>query len=253
MEYAIISDIHSNTPALEAVLEDIDSRRIKKIICLGDVVGYGPHPIECADLIMKRCETVICGNHDEALTLGGVGFHQVARDAIQWTKEQLQPRMLSSGATKDRWAFLTKLKKEHRDGSDRFIHGSPRDFTCDYILPGDAAFGRTSKLDEIFDAFDHRLFVGHSHLPMAMTEDCEVIIPSHVGNEYECDPAQKVVINVGSVGQPRDKDPRACYAVVDGSKVTWRRVEYDLMTTVRRIESIERLSGRLAERLITGS
>ena len=95
MKFAVVSDIHSNIPALDAVLKDIEEQKVDKIICLGDVIGYGPHPIECSEKIMKRCDVVICGNHDEALKMGGLGFNGRARRAIEWTQEQLRPGFFS--------------------------------------------------------------------------------------------------------------------------------------------------------------
>ncbi len=252
MRIALISDIHANIVSLEAVLDDIDARNVEKIICLGDVVGYGPWPIECADLVMKRCELTICGNHDEALTLGAVGFNPIAKEAIDWTAGQLKPGIFSGPSTRKRWDYLTKLAKTHTIGGDLFIHGSPIDFTSDYILPGDIAFGKSSKMEAIFDAIGERLFVGHTHLPMVMTEDCEVHLPKEIDHSWTSDPGRKEVINVGSVGQPRDGDPRACYVIVDGAEITWHRVEYDLMKTVKRIEAVGTLDERLGKRLITG-
>jgi len=253
MKFAVVSDIHSNIPALDAVLKDIEEQKVEKLICLGDVIGYGPHPIECAEKIMNRCDVVICGNHDEALKMGGLGFNGRARRAIEWTQEQLRPGFFSGMTVRKRWEFLTNLPMLHKEDRDLFIHGSPRDYTSEYVLPNDAQFGETPKLKEIFEQVDWRLFLGHTHLPMILTDEYECITPEKVDNEWECNEDEKVIINVGSVGQPRDKNPRASYVVVDGPKVTWRRVEYDFMTTVNRIKQIEKLDSSLGERLISGT
>ena len=252
MRYALISDIHSNIPALEAVLDDIKSQNVEKIYCLGDVIGYGPYPNECAEMVMNACEYVICGNHDEALRLGGIGFNRKARDAIEWTREQLEPGFFSGNKVRRRWEFLTKLPMSYKLERDYFVHGSPRDFTSEYVLPHDAQFGPTPKLQEIFAEVDNRLFLGHTHLPMILTDEYELLIPDDLGNEWESDPEQKVIINVGSVGQPRDKNPEACYVIVNGPKIQWRRVKYDLQNTVDRIKNIDRLDVSLAERLLVG-
>lgn len=253
MKFAIVSDIHSNITALEAVLADIESQGVKTIYCLGDVIGYGPHPKECADLIIKHCDKIICGNHDEALTLGGIGFNGRAKRAIEWTAEQLKPGFFSGMSARRRWDKLTNLELKFEIEDDMFVHGSPRDCTTEYILPSDASFGLTSKLDEIFSMFKNRLFVGHSHLPMILTDEAELLIPENIGNEYETDPEQQVIINVGSVGQPRDQNPKSCYVIVDGTKIIWRRVEYDMSKTVADIKSIEKLDISLAERLLAGA
>lgn len=250
MAYAVISDIHSNMPALEAVFDDIESQGITDVYCLGDVIGYGPHPEPCADLIMERCKGVVCGNHDEALLLGGLGFNGRARKAIEWTTDQIKPGFFSGPVVRKRWQFLTELDMKIVRDRDLFIHGSPRDFTSEYVLPGDAH--DHNKMGEIFEAIDHRLFLGHSHLPMVMTDEYEVLFPDDVHGEFECDPEQKVIINVGSVGQPRDRNPRACYVVVDDNVIRWRRVDYPFMTTVDSIKSIDRLDSFLGERLIAG-
>lgn len=252
MKLAIVSDIHANLPALRAVLADMDEQGVGRALCLGDVVGYGPHPTECIDLIRERCEVVVCGNHDEALLMGGLGFHVRARDAIRWTKAQLEPGFFSGPRVRERWDFVTKLALRHEEGGDLFLHGSPEDETSDYLMPHEASMGPTPKLERIFGAFEKRLFLGHTHFPMVMTEDYETWRPEEVEHRWLCRDDRKVIINVGSVGQPRDRDPRACYVIVDGPLVMWRRVSYPVMETVEQIRAIEDLHPSLAERLIVG-
>jgi len=250
--FAIISDIHANLPALNAVFRDIEVLGIERIICLGDVIGYGPDPVSCVDRVRERCEVIVCGNHDEALIFGGIGFHQQARRAIEWTASQLKPGFFSGTKVRKRWDFVTQFKMSHRERNDLFVHGSPRDPTSEYILPRDAALGETPKLVEIFSSFEHRLFAGHTHLPLVIDDGYECISPSSRGNRFQCDPGRKYIINVGSVGQPRDKDNRSCYVVVEGETVHWRRVAYDFMRTVKRINQSEGLHDSLGSRLIVG-
>ena len=135
-----------------------------------------------------------------------------------------------------------------------FIHGSPRDPTNEYILATEIGFGPTEKFEEIFAGFERMLFVGHTHMPCVITDKYETKTSTELENKYVYpDMAdQKVIVNVGSVGQPRDRDPRACYVVVDGDTISWRRVEYDVEKTVARMDSIAQLDAALSARLKEG-
>ena len=254
--FAIVSDIHSNIEALEGVLADIDSLGIDEIYCLGDVVGYGPDPTVCVDLIMERCTVTLKGNHDEALVHGAYAFNLRAQKAIEWTRDQLKPGFFSGSAVRRRWEFLTNLPLRHvvEETGDLLIHGSPRDPTNEYILATEIGFGRTEKFEEIFASFERMLFVGHTHMPCVISDKYETKTSSELNNKYNypdmCE--QKVIINVGSVGQPRDRDNRACYVVVDGDTVSWRRVEYDIDKVVARMEQIAQLDAALSARLKEG-
>jgi diadenosine tetraphosphatase ApaH/serine/threonine PP2A family protein phosphatase len=252
--YALISDIHSNIEALTVVLADIDSLGVKDIYCLGDVVGYGPNPLECVDLIMERCKVTLKGNHDEALVHGAYAFNLRAQKAIEWTRDQLKPGFFSGSAVRRRWEFLTNLPLRHELGDDLLIHGSPRDPTNEYILATEIGFGPTEKFEEIFQSFNRMLFVGHTHMPCVITDRYETKTSTELENKFKFpDLADKrVIVNVGSVGQPRDRDPRASYVVVDGETITWRRLEYDFEKTAAKIEGIALLDSALAARLKEG-
>lgn len=252
--YAIISDLHSNIEALTKVLEDIEGMGITDIICLGDVVGYGPTPLPCVDLVMQKCRVVLKGNHDEALVHGAYAFNLRAQKAIEWTRDQLKPGFFSGSAVRRRWDFLTNLPLRHEEGPNLYIHGSPRDPTNEYILANEIGFGPTEKFEEIFAGFEKMLFVGHTHMPCVITDRYETKTSTELDNVYTFpDMAdQKVIINVGSVGQPRDRDNRACYVIVDGDKITWRRVTYDIEKTVASMEQIAQLDAALSARLKEG-
>jgi diadenosine tetraphosphatase ApaH/serine/threonine PP2A family protein phosphatase len=248
--FAIISDLHSNLEALTAVLEDLDKRSVERIVCLGDVVGYGPEPIAVADLARERVSLCIRGNHDEALTSGAQFFGANAKKAIDWTRELLAPGFFASAATRERWKFLTTLPDRFASGPDLFIHGSPRDPTSEYVLAQEVSY-EPDKYREIFTAFDRLLFVGHSHFPCVITEDLEAKEASAIGNAY-VHTKGRAIVNVGSVGQPRDSDPRACYVIVDGERIEWRRVPYDVEATVKKVLAIPELPQQLGERLRVG-
>jgi predicted phosphodiesterase len=254
-KFAVISDIHSNIEALSAVLEDISDQGVDHIICLGDVVGYGPNPLECVDLIMRNCRVVLRGNHDEALVHGAYAFNLAARRAIDWTREMLRPRFFSGAAVRRRWDFLCGLPLRHEVGPDLFIHGSPRDPTNEYILTHDLANWPSEKFEEIFSGYERRLFVGHTHMPCVITDRYMTQTSTEMDNTYDfpamCD--RKAIINVGSVGQPRDRDTRACYVVVNDDVVRWRRVPYDYEFTAAKIDAIQELDPVLSARLKVGS
>ncbi|MCS6970342.1 MAG: metallophosphoesterase family protein [Planctomycetes bacterium] len=253
MLLGLISDIHGNLAALEAVIRDAEAQGAEKLLCLGDVVGYGPFPGECLDLV-RRCGAVLMGNHEEALLHGAENFNPRARRAIDWTREHLQ----TSGdeeTRRRRWQVLEKLQIQCQLGGFLFAHASPRQPTREYVMPRDA--GNRAKMDEIFALIPHICFVGHTHLPGVFLPDGSFTAPARLWNHtYFIEPGEKALVNIGSVGQPRDGDPRACYALLDTGpetpRVIYRRVAYDVEATARAIEANEHLDNYLAERLRLG-
>jgi len=246
---AIISDIHSNLAALEAVTEDIRSRNIERVLCLGDVVGYGIDAEQCIDLVQRRCSLCLCGNHDWAVINTALGFNQMARQAIDLTRRRLQPTRLSPPARRRRWGFLEKLPETRTRGRWLLVHGSPRDPITEYIFPEDVEVD-PEKMEEIFSKFESACFVGHTHLPGVFRDDMTFRTPAELGARYQLG-KEKVVVNVGSVGQPRDGDVRACYVVVEDGLVLYRRVQYDVRKTMERIRA-SHLDALCAERLAMG-
>jgi predicted phosphodiesterase len=249
--YAVISDIHSNIEATVAVLDDIHARGIEDIICLGDVIGYGPSPIETLDVIMDSVRICLMGNHDEALLKGARSFNQWARDAIDWTRDKLQEG--DPDIVKRRFNYIENMGLKFQTNGLYFVHGSPRHPTVEYILREDIYNGAYDKFEEIFASFEKCLFVGHSHTPCVISEDLEYQDIESLNYKFcYTDSAKKFIINVGSVGQPRDKDTRACYVEIDKNIIYFHRVEYDFKATKQRILGIERLSNKLGERLVRG-
>lgn len=255
---AIISDIHSNLAALEAVIEDIQSRNIERVLCLGDVVGYGPQPRECVALCRKLGLTIM-GNHDEAIfhSHKTEQFNLRAEMAIEWTREQLSKEGTQQEVA-ERFDFLRGLPVTEERSIDGvpllFVHGSPRKPLREYIFPRDIE--NTEKMREIFSLIRGLCFVGHSHVPGIYTEDLTYTHPSQLEllKIYHFEERQKAVINVGSVGQPRDNDPRACYVTLtdEADAVVFRRVRYDVEKTRKLIHETPGLDNSLGDRLVEG-
>jgi predicted phosphodiesterase len=240
MPVAVISDVHSNLEALEAVLHDIEESGITTVLFLGDAVGYGPNPNECTELLKRKCRALIAGNHDWAvLGLEDVDFfNPFARAAVLWTDGALTPenrKVLEEFP-------IVKVVKEH---DLLLVHSSPYEPERWHYLTGseDAA--------GVFGHFRERLcMVGHSHVPFIAELNASGKVRGH-RNETEFKKGSRYVINVGSVGQPRDGDPRACYAQLDESGVRMRRVDYPVRETQEKMMG-EGLPAPLIERLSFG-
>lgn len=253
---AIISDIHSNVEALTAVLADIQRRGVQSVICLGDVIGYGPQPRECLDLTREVSQTTLLGNHDYAVLLEPNKFNIGAEAACYWTRQQLEdePDTAQRGA---RWDFLGSLVVKHTMAAEgleaqelAFVHGSPRRPVNEYVFPDDV-FSNPAKIAGSFDRFNHLCFVGHTHVPGVFVEGPDFYSPDELRNAYEITP-KKALINVGSVGQPRDRDPRASYVLIEPGVVNFIRVEYDFRATAEKIFAIPELDDYLGTRLKEG-
>ena len=252
MKLAIISDLHSNREALDAVFADIRARGITDLVCLGDVIGYGPDPEFCVDLVRGHARWCLMGNHDEALFRDASDFNPHARGAIIYTRRRMQPHWWSSTEKKARWKWLKGLSLRKTEGRFLFVHGSPRDPIREYVLSTDGILN-PEKLRSIFESFEGIGVAGHTHQPGLHEEDlrfhglngaAEVTMPLEPGRKY--------YVNVGSTGQPRDGDSRACYAVLEDHQVSWYRVEYDFRITQEKILRTGVLSEILARRLAVG-
>ena len=249
---ALISDIHGNVEALQACLDHIDSQGIEDTICLGDLVGYGPDPEAVVDLVRDRCRWCLSGNHDYALLTEAINFNPVAKQSIDCIRERMKPRLFAMSKQKARWSFLEGLLLRKEDGDSLFIHGSPRDERNEYITYHDVFFGPTDKILEIFDLVPRLLFIGHTHRPGVITQDFEFITPQMCEYRYDVSGGRKYIINVSSVGQPRDGDPRTCYATFDGEVLTYHRLEYDIETTMQKIVDLACADRICADRLKLG-
>jgi diadenosine tetraphosphatase ApaH/serine/threonine PP2A family protein phosphatase len=245
---AIISDIHSNFEALQAVLQDIAQHNVPEVYCLGDVVGYGPNPRECVDLVMQ-CKVVLLGNHDQGAMFDPEGFNPPAERAIFWTRAQLESPGENRQARERRWDFLAERPRTFRENSYLFVHGSARNPLNEYVFPEDIYNQR--KMERIFALVEKYCFQGHTHVPGIFTENLQFHSPEEVEYAYQLD-GRKTLCNVGSVGQPRDGDWRACYVLLDNDTIRFRRVEYDIETTIKKIYAIPDLENFLGDRLRDG-
>jgi diadenosine tetraphosphatase ApaH/serine/threonine PP2A family protein phosphatase len=247
---AFVSDIHSNLEALLAVLSAVDKAGASEIICLGDVVGYGPNPKECIDLVAKDCALTVMGNHDQATLFATEteGFNLRARRAIIWTRAVLEDP-LEKAKNDARWEYLGKMPPKVKDDGLLFVHGSARRPINEYVFPED--IHNKTKMEKIFAGIKKMAFQGHTHLPGVFTESGKFFTPVAVGNTYKIDD-EKVMVNVGAVGQPRDGNPRASFATFDGKQVEFRRVSYDMDKTIEKIYAIRELDNYLGDRLRLG-
>ncbi len=241
MRIALISDIHGNLEALTAVLKDIEKHQVDQIWCLGDVVGYGANPSECLKLVTETCDIRLMGNHDHS-TLGKTpidGYTQVARVSTEWTQDKLTKKDLD---------ILESFTMEHWLDDVLAIHASPYDpEEWHYILTPVEA-------DDAFGAFDGSIcFHGHSHMPVIFTEMPGALPRRKEAHDFDADEENRYLINVGSVGQPRDNDPRACWVLYDSDErhIEYHRVEYDIRQTQSKMTEAQ-LPRMLVNRLATG-
>jgi predicted phosphodiesterase len=248
VKLALISDIHSNLEALEAVLTDIQSQGADDVYCLGDLVGYGPNPRECIDLVM-RCKLCLLGNHDQGALFDPEGFNSGAERAIFWTRLQLENGNGNASSKARRWDFLGELPRTHQENKILFVHGSARNPLNEYVFPEDIYNRR--KLEKIFSLIQQYAFQGHTHVPGVFTEGCQFFSPEELDYQYALG-EEKVMVNVGSVGQPRDGNPNACYVLLDDGVVRFRRVEYPLENTIAKIYDVPELDNFLGDRLRDG-
>ncbi len=240
MRYAILSDTHANLEALTAVLAAVEALDVDGYLCVGDIVGYGPDPAEVLARVRSLCAAVVLGNHDHAAVNAKEGkyFNPWGAEALAWTRERLPKNDLE---------FLAGLPLSYVIEGVRLVHASPRrSDRWEYVMSvRDAA--------REFGAFKESIcFIGHTHIPM-FVETTGGRVRGIAGEELRLKTGARYIINVGSVGQPRDGDPRACFALLDqdAGTVRFHRVEYDAERTREKIieAGLPRLLG---DRLMDG-
>jgi predicted phosphodiesterase len=248
--FAVISDIHGNLEALEAVLDDITHRNIDQVICLGDVIGYGPNPRECVDLAAQCARICLLGNHDQAVLYGPVGFNKAAEKACFWTRRHLEEEP-DADRRNWRWRFIGNRPVKAQQADMLFVHASPRRPITEYLFPEDV-FTSRAKLESVFERVESLAFCGHTHMAGVFTEGPEFHPPESLNKGVWRTGRGKAVVNVGSVGQPRDRDWRACYVIVDPPRIQFVRVRYDVEKTISKIYGVPDLDNWLANRLRDG-
>ena len=239
MKYAIIADIHANLEALQVVLDDTKKQNCTHYACLGDVVGYNANPKECLDIIRDMGMPCVKGNHDEYCSseTNLEGFNPHAAEAIQWTRSQL---------TGEDRQWLKDLKYIRLVASFSIVHAT---------LDGPQRWGYVFDRLAAAASFTYQntavCFFGHTHVPIAFIRDSVVRGGSY--SKFKIEPGRKYFINVGSVGQPRDGNPKAAYAIydMDEGSVELRRLDYDIAKAQAKIMAAG-LPPRLAERLAIG-
>ncbi len=241
MKIALLSDIHGNQEALTAVLRAVEESGVDEIYCLGDVVGYGCDPHACLELIEKHAAVKLMGNH-ESVVLGleaTSGYTNVARIAAEWTRESLSDQELST---------IARYEMVHELGDITFVHASPFEpENWHYILTA----------DEADIAFEHMTgaicFHGHTHIPQIFSEVPGTRPKRKTAHDFDPFEESRYLVNVGSVGQPRDNDPRACFVTMDLNTraIRFHRVEYDIAAAQKKMTAAE-LPELLIDRLAVG-
>jgi diadenosine tetraphosphatase ApaH/serine/threonine PP2A family protein phosphatase len=239
MRVAVLSDIHSNAPALEAALEAVGD--FDQLWVLGDIVGYGPHPDAVVERLQDLHAVAIQGNHDAAV-LGRIPtgtFNDLARAAVEWTAGTMQPKNLD---------WLAELPEVRVEGDFTLAHGSPRDPLWEYLFSVPAARINLAAFETSY------CIVGHTHHQLTFRDDDGQVEALLAEDEAMITlDVRRCILNPGSVGQPRDGDPRACAMTIDTGtgRVAWLRIDYDIGATQRAIRATS-LPSRLADRLELG-
>lgn len=242
MRYGVLSDVHGNLEALVVVLDHLKSEQVDQYAFLGDAVGYGPNPDEVCDLIRPLVSFAVLGNHDAAVSgrMDYSEYYDAARHALDWCAERLSTENME---------WLKNLPYQQRDGHVEFSHGAPvAPEMFDYLFAPEQVVDLLQEDANLADV----TFIGHSHLTISFRIDADRVTPL-ITTQIECDPKAKYIITDGSVGQPRDRDPRACCGIYDSETrvFTYHRLEYDLYATRQKILAAG-LSPVFGDRLLVG-
>jgi putative phosphoesterase len=236
MTVGILSDIHGNLEAFTRALEFLKEAEVDKIFCLGDIVGYGPNPNECVDLVKENCEVVLMGNHDyAAIGLANIEyFNEYAKMSTYWTQDNLSSENIE---------YLKSLPFSYAHNKIHLVHASPKNpSNWDYVLSVSDSVKQLKEFDEQI------CFFGHSHVPIIFSN-----VNYFRNKDFLFQKNEKYLVNVGSVGQPRDGDPRSCLVVYDdeNNKIEYIRLDYEIQKTYNKIINAG-LPVFLAERLLKG-
>ena len=245
MRIGIISDVHSNLEALQEALRWLDGNRVDEVVCLGDVVGYGANPNECCALVRSHATATLMGNHDAAVVgmMSTEFYYDAARHVIQWTRRQLSARHLD-------WLYSLPYTYRRVDWRVGFFHSAPiAPSGYFYVVFKDDAQAHLRMFDRLLDLS----LLGHSHLVRAFRLGDGKVKEQSI-DKVGWQPGYKNVVSVGSVGQPRDRDPRGAvsYVDLDTGEVVLHRFDYDRATAAKKIADAG-LEQRFGERLFTGA
>jgi predicted phosphodiesterase len=239
LKLGFIADIHSNVEALDAVLSVLEKENVDRTICLGDVVGYGPDPNACVEKILKSADVVIAGNHDRAAV--GMAplehFNDDARTAIEWTREAL----VSPSSE-----ILAGLPLVYEEDDMLAVHATPNEPAKWHYLFSEAEI--IANLEALTLPY---CFIGHSHVPVVFVLNADHGVQIQSAEEVRFEAGKKFLINVGSVGQPRDGDPRAAVGILHDGRFFLKRVQYDVERVQQKMQKLS-LPRRLIERLSKG-
>jgi len=244
LKIALLSDVHSNLEALTQALDWIQDNNVERIMCLGDVVGYGADPNPCCDILREVCDVTLMGNHDAAV-IGNMDinyYYQEAKDAIFWTRQKL---------TKENFEWLYSLPYTHHEPENQasYFHAAPlQPSGFYYVVQTKDALAHTP----VYDQLSTWNFVGHSHLLNQFMID-ETRAKDLTGHRLSAHPQRKFIVNVGSTGQPRDRDNRLCFGLFDTTNQSFEhiRLDYDIKTTASKITRAG-LHEKFANRLFAG-
>ncbi|NLO24085.1 MAG: metallophosphoesterase family protein [Fibrobacter sp.] len=242
MLYGVFSDIHSNATAFKAVIKSMEEHGVQRRICLGDLVGYGVDANECVSLTKANADVSLIGNHDNVAIRfeSSVGFNPYAKQMIEWTQKELSEESIS---------YIKQLPYILEENDTTFVHASP-------MSPADWIY--ITDLEDAYDAFEYfntsYCFVGHTHSPIIVTMRGGGAIPKVIEeSKYQVQGNERLLVNVGSVGQPRDRNPDAAWCLFDteAKSVEIVRVQYDILETQTRMRA-QAVPEFLVERLGVG-
>ena len=245
---AIIAAIHGNLEALQTVLEDIAKRNINTIYCLGDIIGYGPNPRECIEIVRDHCKFSLIGDFEENILFSSRFYKPgtVLEKTINWIRDQLNKEHQEQ-QNDQLWNFIGNLQQKVYHNNCLHVHGSPR--SCRESINS----LNFKQLKFNFSRFGSCkvCFCGGSHIPGVFTEEYQYHYAANINNTFRLSVIEKQVIDVGSVGKPHDGDTRACYVIFDGKSIQWIRVQYNIEETIQQIHNCS-LSNTIVDNLRKG-
>lgn len=250
---AILSDIHGNLEALEAVLADAAACGADRFVCLGDILGFGADVVACVDRVREVCAWSLLGASEHHLREFAAGRYTPNDMERGWMKRETElfvPGQSPQLADKRRWDWIRRLEREVWEGEITYVHGTPTDPVSGWIEAAHESIPRL--LEPEFNLVRSICFMGSTHIPVVLRSDGVVHAPNASDLRLELPPGAKALVNVGSVGQPRDDNPAACYVLQEGREVRYRRVTYDHGRAAAKIRAAKVIPEIQAERLKYG-